>query len=221
MKNDSNINWTEIQDKAFTEIKNKINDNIATYIPDYSKEFVLTTDASNTGIGGVLQQERDGKLQVIDWVSKKLTVTDNEGNLYYKNELSLRKIPFINERKEIIKKIHEQETTHRGKDAVINELKKEYFWINMEESVNNLIKNCDICAKNDQKKLGGANFMITENPLEIGAADLMFIDQNRILLTFIDYYTRLARAKIIESKESNNIKDALEEIFNEITIQKC
>jgi hypothetical protein len=34
--------------------------------------FILDTDASNIGIGGILQQVQDGKEQVIAYASKKL-----------------------------------------------------------------------------------------------------------------------------------------------------
>jgi len=70
---DENISWGVKQEEAFQELKTRVNEDIAIHLPDYSKEFVLSTDACNTGIGAILQQEFDGELKVINWASKKLT----------------------------------------------------------------------------------------------------------------------------------------------------
>lgn len=46
-------------------------------IPDYNKEFILRTDASNIGLGAVLMQaNKDDILKPIEWASKKLTDTE-------------------------------------------------------------------------------------------------------------------------------------------------
>lgn len=86
----------------------------------------------------------------------------------------------------------------------------------MTNSVSEYIKKCEQCIKNDQKSFGGEKFVSTNHPLEITAADLLFIDQKTPVLTFIDYFTRLARVKIIKTKEPNEIKKALQEIFIEL-----
>jgi hypothetical protein len=49
--NSEELIWTDERQKAFDEIKEQVNSNIAVHIPDFSKPFTLTTDASNTGIG--------------------------------------------------------------------------------------------------------------------------------------------------------------------------
>ena len=41
--------------------------------PDFEVPFVLQTDASNTGLGGVLTQNRDGAERVISYASRTLT----------------------------------------------------------------------------------------------------------------------------------------------------
>nr|KAG5708955.1 hypothetical protein BaRGS_009364 [Batillaria attramentaria] len=41
-------------------------------IPDLSKEFIVRTDASNSGLGAVLLQDKDGLLHPVAFVSRKL-----------------------------------------------------------------------------------------------------------------------------------------------------
>jgi hypothetical protein len=65
--------WTNKEDKAFNKIKESINSDIAVNISDYTKQFTLSTDASNTGISAVLQQEISNELRVINWGSKNLS----------------------------------------------------------------------------------------------------------------------------------------------------
>ena len=44
-------------EKGFIEIKNELNRMGALKLPDYNKEFKLSTDASCVGLGAVLQQK--------------------------------------------------------------------------------------------------------------------------------------------------------------------
>lgn len=318
-KKDTNLSWNKEQDIAFEDLKLKINSNIATFIPNLNKKFILTTDASNTGISAILQQENEnGKLQVINWASKKLTeaekkysitekeclgivwgieyfeyylrgrkfdvitdhsaavsmknkkefgriklermreriqdydyniihrpgitltnadylsriyqvtedyderekrlkniMNDSEGNLYIKNikNQEYKLIPKIKDRQSLMKEVHEVNSSHRGRDSMLKELKKKYYWMNMDKSIQNFINNCLICSKNSQKNNGGETFITTSEPLEIMAADLFFLDQQNPILTTIDYFTRVASARILKSKEPKIIIKQLNDIF--------
>ena len=48
--------------------------------PDFTKPFVLHTDASHEGLGAVLYQEQDGKVKVLGYASR--TLTPAEKNYY-------------------------------------------------------------------------------------------------------------------------------------------
>ena len=56
----------------------------------------------------------------------------------------------------------------------------------------------------------------TASSNEIYAADMMFIDQNTALLTYIDYYTRLGRCVHLFDKSREEIINGLKNIFNGI-----
>lgn len=44
--------------------------------PDFTKPFVLHTDASQEGLGALLYQEQDGKLRVLGYASRTLTPSE-------------------------------------------------------------------------------------------------------------------------------------------------
>lgn len=66
------LEWDEVHENAFTALKAKLSREPILHLPDVNREFVLRTDASNTGIGAVLLQEFDGEKFPIAYASKKL-----------------------------------------------------------------------------------------------------------------------------------------------------
>ena len=78
LQNDKTMeDWTDEHSKEFTEIQQEINKEVIRYHPDYEKDFILETDASNTGVGAILSQiGNNGEKRVIKPVSKKFTKTE-------------------------------------------------------------------------------------------------------------------------------------------------
>lgn len=105
---------------------------------------------------------------------------------------------------------------HRGVDTTMHEIKKTHYWPKIKETITAYIQKCKECIKNDQKSLGGQEFVKTSHPLEKVGIDLMMINQKKPILTFIDYFTRLVRVKILKSKEEEEIRNGISEIFNEL-----
>ena len=65
--------WTNECEEVFQELKHKLTSATILTFPDFSKPFILDTDASDKGIGGVLSQVQEGQEKVISYGSRKLT----------------------------------------------------------------------------------------------------------------------------------------------------
>jgi hypothetical protein len=87
MKKDRDIKWNEPQQKAFEELKQKLIEHPVLRYPDFDKEFIVATDASDIALGAVLmQKDENGKEYSIAYASKSLNeteqrygITDKEG----------------------------------------------------------------------------------------------------------------------------------------------
>ena len=64
------FHWTRECQVAFTELKSRLTSAPILAFPDFSKPFILDTDASDSGIGAVLSQhDEDGSERVIAYAS--------------------------------------------------------------------------------------------------------------------------------------------------------
>lgn len=66
------IRFDENAKKAFKIIKDKLEEQVELYQPDYNRPFTLTTDASNVAIGAVLSQEN----KPVAFISRTLSSTE-------------------------------------------------------------------------------------------------------------------------------------------------
>jgi RNase H-like domain found in reverse transcriptase len=64
--------WGGAQDAAFWAIKRAFTTVPVLGLPDTGRPFIVTTDASNLGIGGVLEQEFEDGTPPVAYVSRKL-----------------------------------------------------------------------------------------------------------------------------------------------------
>lgn len=72
-KGENNIvKWSTAQEEAFQELKRRISSPPILRLPDFTKTFVLRTDASQTSLGAVLMQRYEGTLHPIAYASRKL-----------------------------------------------------------------------------------------------------------------------------------------------------
>jgi transposase InsO family protein len=77
LKQEAKFEWTETQENAFQHLKSKLIKQPILQYPDFSKEFVLTTDASNQGLGAVLSQGPIGKDLPIAYASRSLNSAES------------------------------------------------------------------------------------------------------------------------------------------------
>lgn len=79
--------WSPECDEAFHLLLKEINKEAILALPNYNKEFHLTTDASAKGIGAVLSQEDDSGVQrPVTFISRKLTEAEMK---FHTTELKL------------------------------------------------------------------------------------------------------------------------------------
>ena len=68
----NHIQWDKEAEEAFLQLMDQLSRYPVLQLPKLDKPFVLTTDASQGGIGAVLQQEHDGMQMPVTYVSRKL-----------------------------------------------------------------------------------------------------------------------------------------------------
>ncbi|XP_068069442.1 uncharacterized protein isoform X2 [Danio rerio] len=64
--------WTEERMAAFKDIQTALTTNTVLYNPDFTKEFIVQTDASERGLGAVLLQGSPGERRPVVFISRKL-----------------------------------------------------------------------------------------------------------------------------------------------------
>ncbi|GBG86533.1 hypothetical protein CBR_g41596 [Chara braunii] len=64
--------WTDRCEAAFKHLKHALTHHEVLKLPDADKPFIITTDASQYGIGAVLAQQEGKKLRPIEYMSKKM-----------------------------------------------------------------------------------------------------------------------------------------------------
>ncbi|GBC19242.1 uncharacterized protein LOC100876636 [Rhizophagus irregularis DAOM 181602=DAOM 197198] len=72
LKKDAPYEWTNLQQKAFENLRDKLTMAPIVQYPDFSKPFFLYTDASIIGLGAVLAQKTDDQEHVIAYASRTL-----------------------------------------------------------------------------------------------------------------------------------------------------
>lgn len=75
IKRSKKLIWTKECDVAFETLRQCMLNKPVVHLPDLSLPFFVKTDASDDGMGAILQQERDGQRVVIEYASKAFTDT--------------------------------------------------------------------------------------------------------------------------------------------------
>jgi transposase InsO family protein len=74
--------WKDVHQQAFDSLKDALTSNKVLAFADFSKPFILETDASFEGLGAILSQRQpDGSVRVVAYASRRLRPTEkNEAN---------------------------------------------------------------------------------------------------------------------------------------------
>ena len=82
--------WKNEQQKAFDQLKHLFTSAPILRNPDSNKPFIVETDASNFAVGAILSQEFDGQLHPIAYLSKGLTKSQKNYQIYDKELLAIK-----------------------------------------------------------------------------------------------------------------------------------
>ena len=86
LKADTEFKWGVAQEMAWKTLKAKLTEAPILCLPDYSKPFIVTCDASGSAVGGVISQLINGSEKAIAFESRKLTAAESN---YPVHELEL------------------------------------------------------------------------------------------------------------------------------------
>ena len=79
IKKDIRWRWGETEQEAFERVKQLFVESVLLQKPDYSRAFIIYSDASYKGLGSILtQQDDDGNMRVISTASRSLTPQENK-----------------------------------------------------------------------------------------------------------------------------------------------
>lgn len=81
--------WTPECQIAFDHLRTLLTIAPVLAYPDYTKSFVMETDASNEGLGAVLSQEQDGRVRPIAYASRGLRGVERNMQNYLSRKLEL------------------------------------------------------------------------------------------------------------------------------------
>uniref|UniRef100_A0A674CNJ5 Gypsy retrotransposon integrase-like protein 1 n=1 Tax=Salmo trutta TaxID=8032 RepID=A0A674CNJ5_SALTR len=84
------VKWDERATKAFRTLQEALCCNPVLVVPDFEREFVVQTDASEVGLGAVLSQEVEGVEHPILFLSRKLEPRETNYSVVEKEALAVK-----------------------------------------------------------------------------------------------------------------------------------
>ena len=89
LKNEGEFKWNQKEQDSFSTLKNMLCKESVLQYPDFSKSFVVTTDASGTAIGAILNQGPIGKDRSISYTSRVLNNAEKNYSTIEKELLAI------------------------------------------------------------------------------------------------------------------------------------
>ncbi|XP_025161027.1 uncharacterized protein LOC112589987 [Harpegnathos saltator] len=89
LKKDAKFTWNELQEHAFVSLRNSLCTEPILQYPDFTRPFVVTTDASGYAIGGIISQGQIGKDLPIAYASRLLNAAEQNYSTIEKELLAI------------------------------------------------------------------------------------------------------------------------------------
>ena len=89
LQKESRFEWTPTHQAAFEHLRDSLTDDVLLAYPNFDEPFIVATDASNIGIGGVLSQMTDGKERPIAFFSRALRKYEKNYTISEKEALAV------------------------------------------------------------------------------------------------------------------------------------
>ena len=81
--------WGDTKENSFLALKAAMATSPVLRLPDFERQFVVTTDASGVAIGAILEQDFGSGLQPIEFSSRKLNATEIRYSAYERELLGI------------------------------------------------------------------------------------------------------------------------------------
>ncbi len=81
--------WGSVQDQAFTELKKCMAEDVILAIPNETDPFMVEANTSEGAVGAVLSQKQNGKWRPVAFMSKSLSATERNYEIYNKELLAI------------------------------------------------------------------------------------------------------------------------------------
>ena len=193
--------WSESQRKAFNTLKLTLATAPVLKLPDFDRQFVVTTDASDAAVGAILKQDFGKGLQPVAFASRKLNGAEIRYSAYERELLGIVwalgqwKHYFQNDHPVIIQTDHAP-LRHLPNQASVNT--RIWKWVNIMQGYNLEIRHipgkrnpADSLSRQDRKDALGRKSAV--------------VDANAELVEQI---------RIPEDASDQEIQDILKQVFN-------
>lgn len=198
--------WLESQESAFATLRDELCTEPLLIHPDFTRPFILTTDASGYAIGGILSQGEISKDIPIAYASRLLNKAEQNYSTIEKESLA------------IVYCVH----GHKGITKTFRRIRSNYYWPNMKENVQTHIQNCRNCQlKKLIRKKTKQPMVLTDTPgsaFDKISMDIMgpiptSREGNSYILTVQDLLTKYSVAIPLEKARAIDVANALVDHF--------
>ena len=211
LKKNTEFEWNNEADVAFKMLKEKLIKTPILIPPNFEKPFIIRTDASRSGIGGVLMQKDEERIEKpIHFVSRALkkaeenySVTNLEGTAVVYNVKKFKhyilgnklKTLLITDHKPLVGICNKTEPTNNRHLKWVTTLSVLQFKVQYEEGRKNVIAN--VLSRMESKKEEADSVILLSQTIE------NFLKDKILTIDRIEYYKQNGRLrKIIHQNET-------------------